>query len=284
MTFGNAVKTGFRKYFDFGGRASRSEYWFWFLFTVLCSLGGLALDVAFDWGRNPEEGTGPLATLVSIATLIPTFAVSVRRLHDTNRSAWWLGGVVIGWLVFAVLLIGVFAAFGDDSDTSWAIVAIIGLPLVGLTITLMVFYFLPGTPGDNRYGAPEYPYPRATQGANPNQDDSTALVESNISRWVLSGFDSVGNMVRLEFEVSNRSDRRFVLGRSRDGCDFVIDDPGVSRRHAEIVVNSSGVFIQDLGSSNGTLVNGQKLANERLRLPANGTLSLGSVELSIFGS
>ena len=284
MTFGDAVKTGFKKYFDFSGRASRSEYWFWILFAALCSLAGLVLDIAFDWGRNPEEGTGPLATLVSLATFIPSTAVSVRRLHDTNRSAWWLGGVVLGWFVFAVVLIGVLRAFGDDSGTSWAVIAVIAIPLVGATIAFVVFHFLPGTPGDNRYGAPESTNRLVAKRVNPIRDESTALDGSTVSRWVLSGFDSVGNMVRFEFEVTSRSDRSFIIGRSRDGCDFVIDDPGVSRKHAEIVVTFSAVFIRDLGSSNGTIVNGQKLADERLRLPANGTLSLGSVELSIFGS
>lgn len=284
MTFNDAVKTGFRKYFVFGGRASRSEYWFWILFTFLLALGGVVLDVAFGWGSKPEEGSGPLATFASVATFIPSFAVSVRRLHDTNRSAWWLSGVFIGWFVFALLMIGVFEAVGNDSDTGWIVAAIVGLPLVGFSIALMVFPFLAGTPGANRYGAPELPQFNSARNVGAAPSDETALVSSNVNRWVLSGFDSVGNIVRFEFDVANRSSRSFIIGRNSDVCDLVIDDLSVSRKHAEIVVNPSGVYIRDLGSSNGTRMNGQKLSNDSLRLPVNGTLSLGSVELSIFGS
>jgi uncharacterized membrane protein YhaH (DUF805 family) len=283
MTFGDAVKTGFKKYFDFSGRTSRSEYWFWLLFVFLLSLGGLALDIAFDWGSNPVEGSGPLATLVFIGTLIPNLAVSVRRLHDTNRSAWWLTGWYLYIFIFFFML-GFILASDSESERSWILVTIAALPLLGLTIAMFVFACLAGTPGANRYGQPEAstPVPATSIGMGPK--DETALVDSNASRWVLSGFDSIGNMVRFEFEISNRSARSYIVGRNREVCDFAIDDPGVSRKHAEIVVNSSGVFIRDLGSSNGTRVNGQKLSTDLVRFPANGTLTLGAVDLSIFGS
>lgn len=276
MTFGDAVKSGFKKYFDFSGRASRSEYWYWILFTVLLSLGSLALDIAFGWGVKPEAGSGPLTTLASIGSWIPSLAVSVRRLHDTNRSAWWVGGVSLGWIgyIFSILLLEGSGA-NDDAIGVWAIVG--GLPLFGVTIALIVFHFLAGTPTANRYGPPVI-------SSGGLRQESKSPTTPAADRWVLSGFDSVGNIVRLEFEVTNYGTKNFVIGRSRDGCDLVIDDQGVSRRHAEIVVTDSGVFIRDLGSSNGTLVNGQKVTNELLRFPVNGILAVGPIELSIFGS
>lgn len=92
--------TVLRKYAVFSGRARRREYWFFVLFNVIISAvlsmldHGLASPIA--------EGAGPLSGLYSLAVLLPSLAVSVRRLHDTGRSGWWLLiGLVplIGWLV-----------------------------------------------------------------------------------------------------------------------------------------------------------------------------------------
>jgi uncharacterized membrane protein YhaH (DUF805 family) len=284
MTFGDAIKICFKKYFDFTGRASRSEYWLWILFTFLLALGGLALDVAFDWGRAPIEGTGPLATLASVGTFMPTLAVSVRRLHDTNRSAWWLGGVSLGWLGFVLVMILLGAVVQRDAEHIGIVAIVIGLPLFGLTMALVVFYFLPGTPGANQYGVLEPVNHRSTRNVGVPWEEVTFAEDLNASRWVLSGFDSSGNIVRLEFDSKARSEQRYVIGRNSEVCDLVIDDKSVSRRHAEIMVAPSGVFIRDLGSSNGTRVNGQRVTNEPLQFPANGILAVGPIELSIFGS
>jgi uncharacterized membrane protein YhaH (DUF805 family) len=89
MTFGESIKTCFSKYADFNGRASRSEYWWWFLFLVL---GNVAA------GLISETVNG----LFSLATLLPTIAVGCRRLHDIDKSGWWqlLNFLpVIGWIV-----------------------------------------------------------------------------------------------------------------------------------------------------------------------------------------
>lgn len=76
MTFTDAVRICFIKYADFAGCASRPEYWWWSLFTLI---GTLALQVVSDH----------LALGFSIATLVPGVAVTSRRLHDTDRSGWW---------------------------------------------------------------------------------------------------------------------------------------------------------------------------------------------------
>lgn len=75
ISFGDAIKICFNKYADFEGRARRSEFWWWYLFTVLVSLGV---------GWIPVVGQ-----IVSIALLVPSYAVGARRLHDTGRSGWW---------------------------------------------------------------------------------------------------------------------------------------------------------------------------------------------------
>ncbi|MDX1593762.1 MAG: DUF805 domain-containing protein [Gammaproteobacteria bacterium] len=107
-----------RNYFVVEGRARRKEYWFFFLFAVIFSIGFAIVDVLFGT-FDPETGYGLFQGLYSLAILIPSITVGVRRLHDTDRSGWWL-------------LIGL-------------------LPILG-AIVLIVFFVLPGTRGSNRFG------------------------------------------------------------------------------------------------------------------------------------
>ena len=81
--FPNAVKLGFQRYFDFSGRSSRAEYWWWLLFASLGGIVALIIDVA--------AGSAPtIYFLWAFALLIPNIAIMARRLHDINRSGWWL--------------------------------------------------------------------------------------------------------------------------------------------------------------------------------------------------
>lgn len=108
-----------KKYADFSGRAQRSEYWYFLLFYFLISFGlGLV-----DWmtgSVNTQSGYGLLTGLFSLAMLIPSIAVGVRRLHDTDRSGWWI--------LMALL------------------------PLIG-SIVLLVFFVQDSQAGENRFGA-----------------------------------------------------------------------------------------------------------------------------------
>lgn len=99
MTFGEAISDGFSKYATFSGRSSRSAYWWWTLFYVLIIIGASIVDAAIK--------TPIIAGLAWLAFIIPNLAVLVRRLHDTDRSGWW---VLIGFipLIGAIVLI-VFA-------------------------------------------------------------------------------------------------------------------------------------------------------------------------------
>jgi uncharacterized membrane protein YhaH (DUF805 family) len=95
MTFVDSIRTCFTKYADFKGCASVSEYWWWFLFTIIA---GLALGVISD----------KVSWAFSIATFVPSIAVAARRLHDTDRSGWWqLLWLVplVGWIVLIVFLV-----------------------------------------------------------------------------------------------------------------------------------------------------------------------------------
>jgi uncharacterized membrane protein YhaH (DUF805 family) len=82
MNFVDAIKSGFNKYVTFSGRAARSEYWFWTLFTVVASFVAGILDAIV--------GLGIIGAVVSLALLLPSIAVAVRRLHDIDRTGWWL--------------------------------------------------------------------------------------------------------------------------------------------------------------------------------------------------
>ena len=106
-----------KKYAVFSGRARRKEYWMFLLFNIV-----IALVLGFVEGL--ANGPGIVSMLYSLAVLIPSIAVSVRRLHDTDRSGWWL------------------------------LIALI--PLIG-TIVLIVFFVQDSKPGENQYG----PNPKA---------------------------------------------------------------------------------------------------------------------------
>ena len=86
MSFTDAIRTGFQKYVTFDGRARRSEFWYWFLFTVLVSIVAQIIDRALF---KTTSTSGPVQGIAGLALLLPGLAVGCRRLHDTNRSGWW---------------------------------------------------------------------------------------------------------------------------------------------------------------------------------------------------
>ena len=99
--FGEAVSRGFRNYATFSGRATRAESWWWVLFTVLAGLALAAVDtVTGTMGMFGDSGL--LGFFFELGTLVPSLALGARRLHDINRSGWWLlllFVLVIGWIV-----------------------------------------------------------------------------------------------------------------------------------------------------------------------------------------
>ena len=103
MTFQDSVKVCFSKYADFAGRATRPEYWWFFLFILLVNLG-LSLF------------SNTLSGLFSLATVVPSIAAAARRLHDTNRSGWWQ---LIAFLpVVGLVVLIVFLVQEGKSETS----------------------------------------------------------------------------------------------------------------------------------------------------------------------
>ena len=102
--FGEAVSRGFRKYFTFSGRATRAETWWWVLFTFLAGIVLVVVDtLTGTMGMFGDSGL--LGGLFELATLVPSLALAARRLHDINRTAWWLlllFVLVVGWIVLIV--------------------------------------------------------------------------------------------------------------------------------------------------------------------------------------
>ena len=112
MNFTQAISSGFSRYFDFRTRSSRSEYWYWTLFSIVVSVAATMLDALIF------SGAAILDTISSFALFIPGIAVAARRLHDINRTAWW---ILIAFTIIGILL-------------------------------LLYWYIQPGNRGDNDYG------------------------------------------------------------------------------------------------------------------------------------
>ncbi len=122
MGFREAVKTCLSKYSDFEGRAPRSEYWYWGLFISLAvGAGFLAMAIAdvVLGGNTAAVIFAIIAVVAGLGLFLPSLAVTVRRLHDTNSSGWW-------YLLTAI-------------------------PYVGGLI-MFVWFCIKGTTGSNRFG------------------------------------------------------------------------------------------------------------------------------------
>jgi uncharacterized membrane protein YhaH (DUF805 family) len=104
-----------KKYAVFSGRARRREYWYFVLFNIIVSIVLGVID-GVTGSLNAQTGLGLLSGIYSLVILIPSIAVSVRRLHDTDRSGWWLLIVLVP-LVGAIILL-VFAVQDSKPGTN----------------------------------------------------------------------------------------------------------------------------------------------------------------------
>ena len=114
MSFQDAVRTCLQqKYADFNGRARRSEYWFFILFSVIA---GIVANILNSILHLPSSSTGTtlLGSLLNLALLLPNLGVAVRRLHDTGRSGWWLLIALTGVGVIVLIVFFVFDSQGDN--------------------------------------------------------------------------------------------------------------------------------------------------------------------------
>jgi|SRR5665811_2013447 len=107
-----------RRYNDFRGRSRRREFWLYTLFYILLSIGAFFLDNLFRF-ISVGDAYGPISSLYVIIMLLPSVAVAVRRLHDVEKSGWWL---LVGFI-----------------------------PIIGF-IWLLIYFVRDGTYGPNKYG------------------------------------------------------------------------------------------------------------------------------------
>jgi uncharacterized membrane protein YhaH (DUF805 family) len=96
-----------KKYVDFSGRARRKEYWFFVLFNIIISIVLTICDVVIGT-YNGASGIGILSGIYALAVLLPGIAVTIRRLHDTGRSGWWILIILVpfvGWIVLLIFML-----------------------------------------------------------------------------------------------------------------------------------------------------------------------------------
>ena len=100
----------------------------------------------------------------------------------------------------------------------------------------------------------------------------------------MAGFDSDGHIVRLTFSQDDArlEQEGLLIGRDAKTCELHMNDSSVSRRHARLFSNQGALWIEDLGSTNGILINGVKMfKGGAVALPGQGNITLGAVDLSI---
>jgi uncharacterized membrane protein YhaH (DUF805 family) len=116
-TFGQAFTRFWQRYALFYGRASRSEFWWWFLVNVL--VGGALSALSGNGTNHSNTFFSILSALWSLATLVPNLALSTRRLHDTNRSGFWIFLAlipVVGGIILIVWCAGQTNPYGARFD------------------------------------------------------------------------------------------------------------------------------------------------------------------------
>ena len=122
MGFGESISAGFANYFNFRTRATRSEYWYFILFNMIVYIGLAIIDTVTGMKLGSgETAPGLLSTLYSLGVFLPGIGVSIRRLHDTDRSGLWM-------------LISLIPCIGG--------------------IIVLVYMIQAGTPGENKFGPP----------------------------------------------------------------------------------------------------------------------------------
>jgi uncharacterized membrane protein YhaH (DUF805 family) len=153
MGFTDAIQSGFRHYTKFSGRASRSEYWWFALFYYLLSIG-LAL---LDRGLALHGAMRPFAATMTLAFFLPNLSVTVRRLHDIERSGWLLLAfyAYCAASLIAGLLTGVVRLGGPARELmnfeALFLFALIG-GVLAFTARIVVLTIRKGTAGPNKYG------------------------------------------------------------------------------------------------------------------------------------
>ena len=106
-----------QKYATFSGRARRSEYWYFVLFNIIFAIAAIILDILLGLAWQ-GVGYGPIYGLYLLATIIPSIAVAVRRLHDVGKSGWFLLIALIP-IIGAIWLLVLYCKEGDKGSNDY---------------------------------------------------------------------------------------------------------------------------------------------------------------------
>lgn len=238
-----------KKYAVFYGRATRSEFWYFQLFNTLiyiALMGGVFISIAIE-SLIVAQIMYLLMIVYGVAILIPNLAVTVRRLHDTGKSGWW-------YFIFLVPVVGVF---------------------------ILLFFLIQGSqPSSNIYGSDS----RSNNYINGNSQQTFGVTGP-----VRNNDNTEGIGMRLVPENNSLptislTENPQIIGRSGE---IVISNDYVSGKHLEIwcgmgtqYVPKYEYFISDLGSTNGTYINGEKLnPNESVMIYEGMRIILGSEDV-----
>ncbi|MEN9911831.1 MAG: hypothetical protein RI956_275, partial [Pseudomonadota bacterium] len=139
------------KYATFTGRARRKEYWLFILFNIIIGFVFALIEtvIGMEFGLSKK----PISAIYALIMFIPGIAVTVRRLHDTGRSGYWILGNI---LPFIFLLLSAYLIKDFSFDNPFFKGILVVMPIIIMTITgLIVFYFLclDSQSGDNQYGS-----------------------------------------------------------------------------------------------------------------------------------
>ena len=153
--FGEAISHGFSNYFTFSGRARRSEYWFWVLFTSLVHVIPL------------------IGGLIGLAVLIPSLAVTSRRLHDIGKSGWYqllfFVASAVAWTGFVLFLVLGFVALEEENGLPAKFLFLLSIVAAVVAIAVIVIFVMwfvrKGDEGPNKYG----PDPRQATSQQPHK-------------------------------------------------------------------------------------------------------------------
>ena len=147
------AKRPLEKYADFSGRAPRAEYWWFFLAVIVAHFVASIVESIVGLDGLVAGVYGPLTILLWLGTIIPSIAVGVRRLHDTNRSGWW---ILLPMVPYGIGFAMAGPAIMSGSMAGLGMAGIFFLIGLICAIALLVFLVLPGTRGDNKYGPDPY--------------------------------------------------------------------------------------------------------------------------------
>jgi uncharacterized membrane protein YhaH (DUF805 family) len=151
-SFTEAVRVCLKESLNFKGRASRSEYWYFYLFCMpfLWVISIFAHLVGEDPSWEPSVIVSLVVTAVSLVLTVSSLAALWRRLHDTDRSGWWFGGYWLGVMVIFIPL--ALNTEGISMDIVGPVYAVLGVSWLIHTIMIVVFLCQRGHPKKNRFG------------------------------------------------------------------------------------------------------------------------------------